>query len=326
MQEDAVQRPEPGGAEQGGSIVTGHRVLVAGATGTLGRHVVRELVARGERVRALVRDPYSPRAHALGAAELFAGDLLDPSSLGGACDDVDVVISCAGASMRLGGIRDRGSFMEVDFGGNANLLEIARTAGVAKFVYVSLFGARELLRTEYAAAHERFVGALQASGVSHTVVRPTGFFSFFSEVRAMAARGRVLLIGDGRAHTNPVDERDVATACVDAVLVDEPELAIGGPDVLSRRRIAELAFESLGRHPRISTISPATFSALTRPLSLMNRRLHALCAFGASVSTIELVAPRSGRRTLAEYFAHQGGSMVETMPDRAPLEPVAGVE
>lgn len=326
MQEDVVKWPEPAGSDRRGARMTGHRVLVAGATGTLGLHVVRELIARGERVRALVRDPYSRRAHSLGAAELFAGDLLDPSSLGGACDDVDVVISCAGASMRLGGIRDRRSFMEVDFGGNANLLEIARTAGVAKFVYVSLFGARELLRTEYAAAHERFVGALQASGVSHTVVRPTGFFSLFSEMREMAARGRVLLIGDGSSRTNPVDERDVATTCVDAILVDESELAIGGPDVLSRRRIAELAFESLGKRPRISTISPATFSALTGPLSLMNRRLHALCAFGAAVSTIEVVAPRSGRRTLSEYFAHQGSSTIEAMPDRAPLESAGGVE
>lgn len=320
MPDGAARKPEAGDAGRRGSNNTGHRVLVAGATGTLGRQVVRELLARGERVRALVRDPYSQRAHALGAVELFAGDLMDPSSLGGACDDIDVVISCAGASMRLGGLGDRRSFMEVDFGGNANLLEIARTAGVAKFVYISLFGARELLRTEYAAAHERFVGALQGSGMAHTIVRPTGFFSFFSEMLDMAARGRVILIGDGSAHTNPIDERDVANACVDAILLQESELAIGGPDVLSRRQIAELAFEALGKPPRISSISPAAFSALTRPLWLVNRRLHALCAFGASVSTIEVVAPRTGQRTLAEYFARQRNPSSVVNPTRAQLE------
>ena len=58
----------------------------------------------------------------------------------------------------------------------------------------------------------------------------------------------------------------------------------------------------------------------------MNRRLHALCAFGASVSTIEVVAPRSGRRTLADYFAQKGGTTIEAMLDRAPLEPAAGGE
>ena len=326
MAEGAARQPAAGDAGRRVTNSTGHRVLVTGATGTLGRQVVRELLARGERVRALVRDPYGLRSHALGAVELVAGDLMDPSSLGGACDDIDVVISCAGASMRLGGFADRRSFMEVDFGGNANLLEIARTAGVAKFVYVSLFGARELLRTEYAAAHERFVGALQGSGMAHTIIRPTGFFSFFSEMLDMAARGRVMLIGDGSAHTNPIDERDVANACVDAILLEESELCVGGPDVLSRRRIAELAFETLGKRPRISSISPAAFSALARPLWLVNRRLHALCAFGASVSTIEVVAPRTGQRTLADYFAHRGLSSSSVSPNRAQLEGVGGSE
>lgn len=317
MSEDAARQSPRSDAPAGDSKVTGHRVLVAGATGTLGRHVIRELVRRGEHVRALVRDPYGPRAHSLGSVELFAGDLLDRESLGGACDDVDVVISCAGASMLLGRLTDRRSFMEVDFGGNANLLEIARTAGVAKFVYVSLFGARDLLRTEYAAAHERFVGALQGSGMAHTIVRPTGFFSFFSEMLDMAARGRVLLIGDGHAHTNPIDERDVAQACADAILLDEPEVAIGGPDVLSRRQIAELAFQAIGKPARISSISPATFLLITRPLSLVNRRLHALCAFGAAVSTIEVVAPRIGHRTLSDYFREGGASANAARPAAA---------
>jgi uncharacterized protein YbjT (DUF2867 family) len=193
--------------------------------------------------------------------------------------------------------------MEVDFGGNANLLEVARTSGVSRFVYVSLFGARTMLRTEYAAAHERFVGALAGSGLPHTVVRPTGFFGFFREMLDMAARGRVLLIGDGSAHTNPVDERDVAIACADAILSEEREVAIGGPEVLSRRRIAELAFEALGKPARISSISVGAFGALTAPIGLINRRLQALCAFGAAVSTIDCIAPRSGHRTLAAYFA-----------------------
>jgi len=64
----------------------------------------------------------------------------------------------------------------------------------------------------------------------------------------------------------------------------------------------------------------------TRPLSLVNRRLHALCAFGASVSTIEVVAPRSGERTLAQYFL-RGESLSSTfIPPRDQLQKVAGVQ
>ena len=291
---------------------TGQRVLVAGATGTLGRLVVSELLARGYNVRALVRDPLASRALDLGAVELARGDLQDAASLGGLCDNVDTIISCAGASMRMGGLRDRRSFMEVDFGGNANLLEIARTSGVAKFVYVSLYGASSHLRTEYAAAHERFVGALAGSEIPYTVVRPTGFFSFFAEQLKMAARGRAILIGDGSAHTNPIDERDLAAICADAVLITDRDLPAGGPEVLSRRRIAEMAFEALNRKPRISSISPRAFVTMTQPLSLINKRLHALCMFGASVSTIECVAPRLGHRSLGEYFAERVASAYST--------------
>jgi hypothetical protein len=96
--------------------------------------------------------------------------------------------------------------------------------------------------------------------------------------------------------------------------------------VLSRRRIAEMAFAATGKRPRISTISPAAFSALTRPLSLVNRRLHALCAFGASVSTIEVVAPRSGERTLAEYFLRGGPLSSTVTPPRDQLEKVAEIQ
>lgn len=71
----------------------------------------------------------------------------------------------------------------------------------------------------------------------------------------MAARGRAILIGDGSAHTNPIDERDLSAICADAVLITDRDLPPGGPEVLSRRRIAEMAFEALNRKPRISSIA-----------------------------------------------------------------------
>ena len=100
-------------------------------------------------------------------------------------------------------------------------------------------------------------------------MRPTGFFSFFVEQLKMAARGRAILIGDGSAHTNPIDERDLSAIC---------------------------------------SISPRAFVTMAQPLSLINKRLHALCMFGASVSTIECVAPRQGHRSLGEYFAERAAS------------------
>lgn len=276
------------------------KVLVAGATGTLGRAVVRRLKEQGHWARGLGRSV--PRLRGLPLDETFEGDLTNPESLRGCCDGVDAVLSCAGASMQITDLGDRRSFESVDFAGNRNLLAEARRAAVGKFVYVSLHAADRLLATEYARAHERFVALLRESGLPSTVVRPTGFFSVFGEVLHMARKGRGVLIGSGEARTNPVHEADVAAVCVEALDRQDAETAVGGPEVMSRRRIAELAFEVLGTQPRILSIPPWMFHTLVAPARLWNRRLHALMVFGAAVSVVDVVAPAVGQRDLRSYF------------------------
>ena len=278
----------------------GEKVLVAGASGRLGRHVLEELAARGHATRALVRDP--ARVGAGTAGEVFVGDARDPRSLRGACEGVGAVVSALGASLALGLTPRGATFREVDLLANLNLLAEAGRAGVGKFVYVSLYGAERLRGLAYVDAHEEFVAALRASGLAHAVVRPTGFFYVFGEIFKMAARGRVALIGDGSARTNPVHERDVARACAEALETGETELAVGGPETYTRRGVAELAFGALGRPPKISSLPPRVVLALTAPLKLFDRRLYDLLEFGVAASTNDLVAPAYGTRGLAEYF------------------------
>jgi uncharacterized protein YbjT (DUF2867 family) len=276
------------------------RILIAGATGTLGRAAVRQLKAQGDFVRGLGR--YVPTLKRLPLDETFEGDLTRPESLEGCCDGIDTVLSCAGASMRLDAWGDRVSFPAVDFAGNRNLLAEAQRAGVGRFVYVSLHAAEQLLRTEYARAHEGFVGLLRRSGLPFTVIRPTGFFDFFGEILRMAQKGQGVVIGSGAARTNPVHEEDVAAVCAAAVRGGESEIFVGGPDTFTRREIVELAFAVVEKTPKIRSIPPWFFRGLVAPVYLLNPRIHALMAFGAAVSTTEVVAPAVGRRDLRTYF------------------------
>lgn len=276
------------------------RVFVAGAAGTLGRAVVRQLKEQGHWVRGLSRSVR--RLRGLPLDETFEGDLTDPESIQGCCDRVDAVLSCAGASMRLDDFAERRSFEAIDFAGNRNLLAEARRAAAAKFVYVSLHAADRLLATEYARSHERFVALLRSSGMPSTVVRPTGFFSVFGEVFQMARKGRGVVIGSGEARTNPVHEEDVAAVCVEALGRPEAEIAVGGPEVYTRRQIVEIAFEVAGRPAKITRIPSWLFRGLVAPTRLWNRRLHALMVFGAAVSVVDVVAPAVGRRDLRSYF------------------------
>jgi uncharacterized protein YbjT (DUF2867 family) len=275
-------------------------ILVAGATGQLGRCVVAELKPRGYAVRALVRD--ASRLRGLAVDETVIADLTAPATLDGVCHGAEAVISCTGASMSMNNFGDRKSFYAVDHQGNRNLLAEAGKAGVRKFVYVSLAHGGQLRRTEYGDAHEKFVDELRRSPLAHTVVRPTGFFGFYLEILNFARKGRGLVIGDGQCRTNPIHEADVARACVDALEREVTDLPVGGPETFTRKETVELAFAALNRPPRLMTMPPGLFRLLIAPLKLINPRIHALMDFGIAVTQIDVTAPAAGAERLRPYF------------------------
>jgi uncharacterized protein YbjT (DUF2867 family) len=276
------------------------KILLAGATGSLGQHVAWELKERGYWVRAISR-PASKSSN-LKVDELVSADLITPVSLQTGCKDIDAVVSCAGASMKIGNFADKTSFYKVDYQGNLNLLNEAKKAAVQKFVYVSLAGADQLCHTEYASAHEKFVEALKASGLNYTVVRPTGFFSFLLELLTFARRGFGVVIGNGQHKTNPIHEADVARACAEALKGKQSEMIVGGPDVFTRKETSLLAFQTLNKSPRLITVAPSIFKGLIAPLKLTNHRIYALMDFGIAVTQIDCVAPNYGKERLKDYF------------------------
>jgi dihydroflavonol-4-reductase len=109
--------------------------LVTGATGFLGSHVARQLAARGERVRALVRPGSTSRALDGLAVERVPGDLRDAASLSRAMDGVTRVFHVA-ADYRLWA-KDPREIYESNVGGTKNMLEAAARAAVERFVYTS---------------------------------------------------------------------------------------------------------------------------------------------------------------------------------------------
>ncbi len=278
------------------------KILLAGATGSLGYLVAKELKARGYVVRAIARQP--AKLIGLNLDEVVRADLTDAASLQSICQGVDAVLSCAGASMKVGNFADKKSFYDIDYQGNLNLLNEAKKAKVQKFVYVSLAGAEQLRHVEYADAHEKFVEALQLSGLTYSVVRPTGFFCFLLELLSFAKRGFGIVIGDGTCKTNPIHEEDVAKACAEALESNQAEIVVGGPNIFTRKETSLLAFEALGKKPRLVPVSPNIFKLLIAPLKLTNKRIYALMDFGIAVTQISVVAPSYGTHHLKDYFEH----------------------
>jgi uncharacterized protein YbjT (DUF2867 family) len=233
------------------------------------------------------------------ADEIVEGQVTQPETLGHACDGMDVVFSSVGITRQKDGL----TFRDVDYQGNLNLLDAARRAGVAKFVYVSVFNGPELRRLDIVDAHEAFVDELERTGMEYAVLRPTGYFSDMGEFFEMAKKGRVYLIGRGDNHGNPIHGADLAEACVEAVDGRETEVDVGGPEVLTFRRIAELAFEALGTTPKISSIPVWLMKPLVAVTRLFNRHKGELLAFFTTATTANSVAPATGTRTLASHFA-----------------------
>jgi uncharacterized protein YbjT (DUF2867 family) len=276
-------------------------ILLAGATGHLGQHVLKQLGIAGFPVRALVRgERQAADLYGL-AQEVFRGDLCDPASLNGCCTNIDTVISTAGASLNLNA-ESKAGFREVDFQGNSNLLAEAKRARVRKFVYLSVLSTPELAQATYVRAKEDFAARVMVSGLDPLILRPTGFFSAYADLIPRARRGRIVLFGDGRARTNPIDDEEVAFACVAAIGSDEHDVDLGGPDILTRREIAGLAFNAVGRTPSYLRI-PTPLLRIARPaIGLFNQRLGDLTQFESIASSHDAVAPACGSRRLSDYF------------------------
>ncbi|WP_051756948.1 SDR family oxidoreductase [Nocardia sp. NRRL WC-3656] len=279
------------------------RVLVAGATGYLGRHLVAALKQHGCWVRVLVRRP--EQAETLpDVDEVFVGQVTDADTLHGIADGVDTVFSSIGITRQRDGV----GYDQVDYGGNLALLRESEKAGVSRFVYISVLHGRELRdRLSLASAKERFVDELRASPVRGTVIRPTGYFSDMREFLTMAQKGRVYLIGDGSRRINPISGADLAQFCVTTVSADPAaDIEIGGPDVLSHNQIAEAAFSAAGRPVRITHVPSSLTGTAGRLAGLLTpESVSGPLQFFLSVMGMDMVAATTGDDHLTEFFENE---------------------
>lgn len=278
------------------------RVLVAGATGYLGGFVARAFKARGHFVRALARSPekLSPLQNSLD--EIVKAEVTWPETLEHVCDGIDVVFSSIGITKQKDGL----TFQDVDYQGNKNLLEVAQRAGVEKFIYVSVFNGPTLPHLAIIKAHEDFVDVLRASGLNYAVLRPTGYFSDMEQFLEMARKGRIYLIGRGNNRVNPIHGADLAACCVDALEGEWQEIDVGGPETLTYREIAALAFQALGKPARITAIPAWVMKSVNGVVKLFSKHQGELLAFFTTAMTSDVVAPTRGIHRLRDHFERLG--------------------
>ncbi|MHC3474246.1 NAD(P)H-binding protein [Streptomyces sp. 7R007] len=219
-------------------------ILVTGATGTIGSDVVRQLAARGEKVRALTRDP--DRAQVPSGVETAYGHHRDRAS-------VEAAMAGAEAAFLVG------VFGPDDAGHDRALVEAARAAGVRRIVKLSAIGTGDPRLGEFGTWHLPGEEAARASGLEWTVLRPSAFASNTLSWAAAVREGVPApnMMGGGRQGV--VDPRDVAEIAVAALL--DPRHAghtytLTGPETLSAAEQAGILGAVLGRPVPLHDLSP----------------------------------------------------------------------
>lgn len=275
------------------------KIAVAGATGYLGKYILKELLQREIPTLALVRNPQKLSSISSPILQIEKAEVTKPETLSGKLAEVDTLISAVGITRQKDGL----TYQQVDYQANRNLLEEAQRAGVKKFIYVSAIGGTKYRHLQIFRAKEGFVEILQNAPIDYCVLRPNGFFSDMQDFLKMAKRGRIYLFGKGDKMINPIHGADLAEVVADAVDSDKKEIKVGGPDVLSQTEIAELALRAYQNQGRVwylpDWIRRAIITLLRRFTSV---RTYGPVEFFLTMMADNQVAPRYGRHRLKAFF------------------------
>ena len=190
-------------------------IVVTGANGFVGRHVVSRLAQAGYAVRAMVRDSvrYSPPP----GVTIAEADLVRAETLTGALEGAGTVIHCAAITANLKEPYP-GAYQKVNGLGTENLAVAARTAGVRRLVAISGLGTQPAAAGTYMATRWAFEEAVRNSGIPHVILQPSVQFGDGAEfIGALARLIRtspvVPALGGGRTRFQPIWIDDVVDLC-----------------------------------------------------------------------------------------------------------------
>lgn len=324
------------------------RVLLLGASGTIGRATALALAGRGHDVvcftrsrpgaapgptpgrRASNRGPSLPPG-----VEIRTGDVRDPGSLARDAfrgEPFDVLVSCMAS--RTGVPRDAWA---IDHLAHVHALEAAREAGVAHMVLLSAICVQKPLLA-FQHAKLAFERVLVESGLAYSIVRPTAFFKSLSGQIERVRRGKAFLVfGDGTSTAcKPIGDDDLAAYLADCL--DDPArrnrvLPIGGPGpAITPRQQGEALFRMMGRPARFKQVPVRLLDTIIAALDVAGRLAPALAEkaelarigrYYATESMLVLdpatgrydaaATPSTGTQTLFDYYARvvAGEAVVE---------------
>lgn len=229
-------------------------ILLTGGSGTIGRALLRRLVASRTPVRCLVRDPKGLGPDRV-RVQIVLGDLADPSSFRNALRGVDTVVHLAAS------IRDqpKASIEELNAMATLRLVRAAERSGVKRFHFVSAIGASLQSPTRFFRSKALARQAVESADLATTVFAPSIVYTpgdpWLTLLERFALLPVVPVAGAGKARFQPIWAEDVADCLVAALerpgTEERTEFDLAGPEALSYDELVHAALRPAGRNRRL---------------------------------------------------------------------------
>ncbi len=274
------------------------RALVTGATGFTGSHLVRRLVAAGDTVRAVVRQPDQAQKLTREGIEVVRGDLTDAPSLRVACEGIDAVYNI-GALYRTAGLPSA-AYRAVNALGVESLVREAARAGVRRVVHCSTVGVHgdvehppanedaplrpgDVYQETKVEGEQLAIAAAREAGVELVIARPSGIYGpgdrRLLKLFGGVARGRFVLLGNGEIfyHLTYVEDLcDGFRLCATAPAAAGRTYILAGGEVTTLKALIGITAEVAG-------VDPPRLRLPVWPFWLVGAACEAVCApFGVA--------------------------------------------
>jgi NADH dehydrogenase len=225
-------------------------LLLTGATGLVGGALLPRLLAAGQAVRCLVRDPRRLGAQRV-RVQIALGDLADPPSFRNAMRGVDTVVHLASSTRD----QTRGSIEELNGIASWRMVDAAQRAGAERFVFLSVLGASTHNRARLFRAKALAEQAVGEADLHTTVLAPSLVYATGDRWQELLARLSLLPIvpipGAGRAELQPIWVEDVVECLLAALRRAPSELharfELAGPETLTSAEVTQLMLRALQR-------------------------------------------------------------------------------
>jgi divinyl chlorophyllide a 8-vinyl-reductase len=258
------------------------RVLLFGATGTIGQATCKALLHVGHEVVCFVRQPSQTQTHALLAgAQLRFGDVQSIESVkhhGLKGEHFDAIVSCMAS--RTGAPKDAWA---IDYQAHSQLLKIAKEAGIKQFVLLSAICVQKPLLA-FQQAKLAFEKELCESGLVYSIVRPTAFFKSLSgQIKRLQQNKPFLLFADGQLTAcKPISDHDLGmfiAECLSDPAKHNRILPIGGPgEAITPLQQGEYLFKAMGKLPKYKQVPVALLDVIIQVLRVLGWFMPSLAA------------------------------------------------